>query len=180
MLKDKKLKRRLSEGDSDALCEVYDMYADELFTLACVLLNDRLKAEDILQDVFVRFARSVKRLRIRGKIKNYLCTCIANRCRDEFRKKKLVTVDISDMDIEAVKGFNPAENAAKSEQVMMLLKNLAKLPDKQREVIVLRIKGGMSLRKIAKSRGISVNTVMGRYRYGMNKLRSMFNGELER
>jgi RNA polymerase sigma-70 factor (ECF subfamily) len=62
----------------------------------------------------------------------------------------------------------------------LLSSALAGLPDEQREVIVLHIHGQMRFRIIAKSLGISVNTVKGRYRYGIRKLRSILNSEMEK
>jgi RNA polymerase sigma-70 factor (ECF subfamily) len=50
----------------------------------------------------------------------------------------------------------------------------------QRDVIVLRLKGEMKFREIATLYGVTVNTIQGRYRYGLNKLRSVLNGEVEK
>jgi len=58
-----------------------------------------------------------------------------------------------------------------------LSKALAKLPLEQREVIVLRTHSQMRFRTIAEMQGASVNTVKGRYRYGMQRLRTILDGE---
>ena len=55
---------------------------------------------------------------------------------------------------------------------------LAELPDEQREVIVLRLQGDLPFREIARLNEISINTALSRYRYGLEKLRSTFDGEL--
>jgi RNA polymerase sigma-70 factor (ECF subfamily) len=57
---------------------------------------------------------------------------------------------------------------------------LAELPSEQREVIILRLKGEMKFKEIAKLQGVSVNTIQGRCRYGLNKLRSILDGEVEK
>jgi len=57
---------------------------------------------------------------------------------------------------------------------------IAQLPAEQREVIALRLKGEMTFNQIAKLHNVSVNTIQGRYRYGLNKLRSVLNGEVEK
>jgi len=57
---------------------------------------------------------------------------------------------------------------------------LARLPFEQREVVVLHLRAGMKFRQIAKLQDISVNTIKGRYRYGLSKLRSILNGEVEK
>ncbi len=56
---------------------------------------------------------------------------------------------------------------------------LEELPYEQREVITLHMHMGISLRALARSLDISANTVKSRYRYGMDKLRSLLNGEVE-
>ncbi|MHC4692661.1 MAG: sigma factor-like helix-turn-helix DNA-binding protein, partial [Planctomycetota bacterium] len=48
----------------------------------------------------------------------------------------------------------------------------------QREVIILHLQGGMMFSHIARLQGISVNTIRSRYRYGLDKLRSLLNSEV--
>ena len=57
---------------------------------------------------------------------------------------------------------------------------IAKLPAEQRDVITLRLKGEMKFREIARLKGTSINTIQGRYRYGLKRLRSILNGEVEK
>ena len=56
---------------------------------------------------------------------------------------------------------------------------MADLPDEQREVVLLRLTADMKFRDIAKLQQVSINTVQGRYRYGLDKLRSVLNGEVD-
>ena len=65
-----------------------------------------------------------------------------------------------------------------NEEMQLLLSALAQLPMEQRETITLRFEAGMRFRQIARVQGVSVNTAHGRYRYGMEKLRSLLNGEV--
>jgi RNA polymerase sigma factor (sigma-70 family) len=70
------------------------------------------------------------------------------------------------------------QSLAYSERCERLSRALAELPYEQREVVVLKIKQEMTLRRIARLQGVSISTVHGRYRYGMEKLRALFNGEI--
>ncbi|MHC4890844.1 MAG: sigma factor-like helix-turn-helix DNA-binding protein, partial [Planctomycetota bacterium] len=56
----------------------------------------------------------------------------------------------------------------------------SQLPYAQRELIILHLQSKMRFRQIAKSKGVSANTIQSRYRYGLNKLRSILDGELRR
>jgi len=66
------------------------------------------------------------------------------------------------------------------EQLRRLNEALAQLPYEQREVVLLRIYSGLKFKAIAESQGVSINTVQGRYRYGLDKMRSLLNGEVEK
>ncbi|MHC4243111.1 MAG: sigma factor-like helix-turn-helix DNA-binding protein [Planctomycetota bacterium] len=54
------------------------------------------------------------------------------------------------------------------------------MPFEQREAVMLHLKGEMKFREIAKLQGVSISTIHGRYRYGLDKLRLMLNSELEK
>lgn len=72
----------------------------------------------------------------------------------------------------------PDRSLVYSRRCERLSRALAELPYDQREVIVLKIKDGMKLREIAKLQKVSISTVHGRYRYGLDKLRTLLNGEV--
>jgi RNA polymerase sigma-70 factor (ECF subfamily) len=55
---------------------------------------------------------------------------------------------------------------------------MTKLPYEQREAIILRLQGDMKFRQIAEMQGVSIKTSLSRYKYGLDKLRSMMNGEV--
>jgi RNA polymerase sigma-70 factor (ECF subfamily) len=57
---------------------------------------------------------------------------------------------------------------------------MAQIPYEQREVVTLYMQGDMTFRQIAKIQNASINTVQGRYRYGLNKLRSILNSEIDK
>jgi len=73
----------------------------------------------------------------------------------------------------------PDQWAVVNEQMLRISEAMAELPLEQREVITLRFEGGMGFRQIARIQNASINTVQGRYRYGMEKLRSLLNSEAE-
>ena len=56
---------------------------------------------------------------------------------------------------------------------------MAQLPYGQREVIILHLQGELTFKAIARADGVSINTIQSRYRYGLDKLRSLLNGVVE-
>ena len=181
MLEDKVLVRRFKSGDVTALERIYEMYKNELLALALSLMNDITTAEDAVHDVFVSLAQSATRpCRIKN-LKKYLMTSVANRVRNQQRyRQRHRTVGIENSDIPIRDLSRPERWLVLNEELELLDNALAQIPYEQREVITLHMQGNMSLREIAKFQNESPNTVAGRYRYGMKKLRSLVNGDIEK
>jgi RNA polymerase sigma factor (sigma-70 family) len=178
MLEDELLKWKLRRGSKDALARVYEKYIDSMLTLAMGLLNNRAAAEDVVQDVFVSFARSARSLRSQGSLRSYLMTGILNRVRDHCRRRQRQAVRDAGFCVPAeVPGSDQA--AILGEETARLNHAVAELPDEQREVVLLRLKANLRFRDIARLQQTSINTVLGRYRYGLDRLRSRLDGEAE-
>jgi RNA polymerase sigma-70 factor (ECF subfamily) len=179
MLEDKLLVFKCRHGNKDAMCRLYEKYKDYLLTLAKGLLGERAEAEDVVHDVFVSFARSAGRFELTGSLRGYLATCVSNRARDTIRTRSRWAEtkgpgrpSVSDSD-------NPGTRAIESEELTQLRQALHQIPFEQREAILLHLRGGLKFREIAKLQGVSIGTLHGRYRYGLNKLRSLLNSEVK-
>jgi RNA polymerase sigma factor (sigma-70 family) len=179
---DRLLVTRCRQGSRDALLRIYEKYRYSLLILASSLSNDVSLAEDAVHDVFVVFAQNIASFKLTGSLKAYLTKCVANRVRDLLRTRRGLAkgLNLQRIRSEVVDLNGPGRLIACNEELRLLSSALADLPDEQREVIVLHIHGQMRFRIIAKSLGISVNTVKGRYRYGIRKLRSILNSEIEK
>ena len=181
MLEDKVLIWKFKCGSSDALCSIYQKYKKDLLKLAAILLNDVSDAEDIVHDVFVSFAQSAEKLKLRGNLKSYLLTCTANRARNRNRaQRQRQTAGLDKAETIVSNSKRPEELIICSEELRRWSVAMGQLPYEQREVVILHLRAGMRFRQIAKLQGISVNTIKGRYRYGLDKLRSILNGEMEK
>ncbi|MCC7407965.1 MAG: sigma-70 family RNA polymerase sigma factor [Phycisphaeraceae bacterium] len=172
---DQLLLARLKNGDRQALACLYHRYKCDLLTLAVFLLADVAAAEDVLHDVFVTFAGAVRRLNVRGSLRSYLVSCIVNRARDEQRRRGRQTIGVEDFQV-APDTSGPLDNAIELEDAGRLAQALAQLPYEQREVISLHLHGDLTFRQIGSQLGISINTTTSRYRYGLEKLRSLLAG----
>ena len=171
---------RHKQASRDALRQIYEKYRDSLFILAIALSHDVNLAEDAVHDVFVAFAQNFAKFKLIGSLKAYLAKCVANRIRYLMRKRRRQAVSLQQHCSASSDLNEPSQLIVCNEQLRLLSSALAKLPYEQREVIVLHIHGQMRFRVIAKSLGISVNTVRGRYRYGIRKLRSLLDSEVEK
>lgn len=180
MLEDKLLIWKLKRGNKDGLRLLYEKYKDSLRTIAGSMLHDTHATEDVLHDVFVAFAENARQLEVRSSLKNYLITCVVNRVRDEFRRRQSRTVELDTAGPVSSGASCPERRLEADEESQILTDALAAIPYEQREVIVLHLKGGFKFREIAKMQETSVSTVHGRYRYGLKKLSSILDGELEK
>jgi RNA polymerase sigma factor (sigma-70 family) len=178
MLEDKLLIWKLKRGSLDALRQIYDKYKNDLLKVAISLTGDVGRSEDAVQDVFLRLIESHRRISIRGSLKNYLMTCLVNRVRslhrsDQYRQEA--------PPILASRGStdSPEQWAMLNEQMRLVGRAMTQLPLEQREAVTLRIDAGLGFREIARMQNVSVNTIQGRYRYGIERLRSLLNGEVD-
>ena len=173
MLEDRLLIRQLRRGDQTALRLIYEKYKDNMLTIANNLLLDFAGAEDCLHDVFVDLARRAGEFRLRSNLKGYLATCVANRARDLLRAKSRQNVPLSAVPEQRANPASPPAQLIHDEQTASLYAALAELPFEQREVIVLHLNAKLKFQQIATQLDLSVNTVQSRYRYGLDKLRSL-------
>lgn len=180
MVEDELLKWKFKHGSQDALRRIYEKYLNYLLTLAMALSNDAGTAQDVVHDVFVSFAQSASSFKLRGNLKAYLAICVINRARDQIRSRQRKHASLSQSGLAVTDSNNPEELVIGSEEALLINRAVAQLPQDQREAIVLHLKGEMKFREIAKLQDVSVNTVLGRYRYGLRKLRSILNGEVDK
>lgn len=179
MLEDRRLLWRLKRGDRDALRVIYEQYESDLLTLAANLLHDPVTAEDVVQDVFIGLVRAVPRLELRRTLRAYLATAVANRVRDHYRRKlRERPTPLEDAGHIPAGGDGPVQRVIDDEQMQRLRAAVAELPYEQREVVMLRVHTGLKFREIAKHQNISIKTALSRYQYGLDKLRSIMNGEV--
>ena len=181
MLEDRLLVWRFNRGDTDALRRIYEKYKEDLLKVAAALLNDRDDFEDVVHDVFVSFARTVGNFRLSGSLKGYLSICTANRARDRNR----VTKRQRTLNLDKAEPIRPDKNRPDNSAMYVELSEqldyaMAQLPYEQREIIILHLQCRTKFRQIAKAKGVSVNTILSRYRYGLEKLRSILDGEFKK
>jgi len=179
MFEEKILVWRAGRGCSESMCRIYELYKDEMLTTAHLLVGDIEVAEDIVHDVFVKFAERVGRLDLHGSLRSYLAVSVRNAVIDRRKKRSRSEKDLGGMEETAPSDEEgPAETAAKREMQAKLEAAIMTLPQEQREAIVLHHKGGLKFRQIGDIQGVSLNTAQGRYRQGIAKLRHILNGEV--
>jgi RNA polymerase sigma-70 factor (ECF subfamily) len=179
MIEDKLLIWKFKSGDEAALARIYEKYKGDLLRIAAGLSNQASTAEDVVHDVFVSLAQSADKLKLSGNLKGYLATCVANRMRNSNRaRKRQQAITLDETEPVVPDSDKPERWIVRNEELDRLNDAMAQLPYAQREVVILRVQGGMKFKAIAQSQNVSINTVQSRYRYGLDKLRSLLNSEV--
>lgn len=180
-MEDKLLIWKFKRGSTDALCRIYGKYKDYLLKISAGLVDDKSVAEDVVHDVIVVFAASAESIKLTGNLKSFLATCVANRARNVNNYGRLRAAgDLDQAESVVSRSPRPEQWVADNEQFDQLNNALSQLSYEQREVISLHLYGRMKFRQIAKLQQTSINTVQSRYRYGIDKLRSLLNCEKEK
>ena len=168
------------DGDSNALEALIVRHKDKLYTSILFLVKDKYLAEDIFQDVIIKIIDTVRggRYTEEGKFLPWAMRIAHNLCVDHFRKvKRTPTIKTSD-DRDIFEVLNFTEDGADAKMMKRqshdrVRKMLDLLPEGQREVIVLRHFAELSFKEIASLTNCSINTALGRMRYGLINLRKM-------
>ena len=174
-MEDKLLIWKLKRGNRDALRQIYEKYRSDLLRVASGLLTETAQAEDAVHDVFVAFVESCMYFKLTGNLRSYLVTCVANRARNLNRTKaRQSCVELKGASQRVSDLKRPDKWLVHDDEFQRVHEAMCKLPYEQREVIALRAQGDMKFREIAQLQGTSVKTTLSRYRYGMEKLSTLF------
>lgn len=168
----------IAGGDHEVFGRVYHDLKDDLLTVTVHLLSgDRSTAEDVVHDVFVSLACKASEIKIQSSLKGYLITACLNRARDVLRKSsrtESASTNWADWPSENQASF---EIVASNEDRQRILSAMHTLPREQREVVTLKTHSQLTFREIAGVLEISSNTAQSRYRYALEKLRTLLVAE---
>src|SRR5215211_6127916 len=177
---DHELIQNFQDGDLNALEILVIRHKDKMYTSILFLVKDKYLAEDIFQDVLIKIIDTIRggRYTEEGKFLPWAMRIAHNLCVDHFRKvKRTPSIKTSDdQDIFEVLNFTedcPETKMIKRQSYSRVKDMLDQLPEDQREVIILRHYGDMSFKEIAAVTNCSINTALGRMRYGLINLRKM-------
>ncbi|MEI7964396.1 MAG: sigma-70 family RNA polymerase sigma factor [Chitinophagaceae bacterium] len=183
-LTDKQLIQQYLEGDARSLGILVNRYKTKIFTSIYLLVKDKYVAEDIFQDTFIKVIDTLRleKYTDEGKFANWVTRIAHNLCVDHFRKTKHRSFIKSTDNIELYEHSGIKSNAVDHniewrESTEAVQNLLDRLPEEQRVVIILRHYADLSFAKIAVLNNCSINTALGRMRYGLINLRKLAGGQ---
>lgn len=141
-------------------------YYDEIFRYCYHHVGSRTVAEDLCQDTFVSFIEHYEAYRPMGKTKNYLYTIARNKCLDDYKRKKPLTME----------HVPEQENEQRMEEAVIVREMVMSLPEEFREAVILRYFQSMHYQDIAAVLGISLSLAKYRVKKGLELLADMEGG----
>lgn len=181
MRTDEELVALYETGTDEAFDVLLERYKDRLFSYILYHVRNADVAEDIFQETFVKVVVTIRdgRYTESGKFYSWVTRIAHNLVIDFFRREKgenTISTDESDVDLlnNAKLADRCAQSTIDSEQTFVDLQHLIeKLPEEQREVVQMHYFQEMTFKEIAEEKGISINTALGRMRYGIMNMRKM-------
>ncbi len=165
---------RIRLRDTDALGELYDLYASRVYSLAVAVLGDGMGAQEVTQDTFMKIWQNPGAYRHEeGRFTSWLLTVTRRLAIDRLRYERRRTGLSTSIDDDAFPELRDGheDEAARWRELGHLMDGL---PGEQREVILLAYYRGLSQSEIAGYLNIPLGTVKTRLRLGMEKLRLAF------
>ena len=162
------------EGDLAKLGVLFERYHVRIFDFICRLTGDRLAAEDLVQDIFVRILKYRSTYRDGGSFETWLFRIARNARADYFRTRK-ANAPLEDEAFERPdEGAGPARQFEAERERTRLRRALMQLRDDKRELIVLARFQGMKHERIAELLGVEVGAVKVRVHRALKELRDIF------
>ena len=166
---------KMQRGDTSALEYFFREYTDVLYYRAFGFVKDNLAAEDIVQEVFIRFWQLRKNLKITDSVPGYLCKAVDHRCHNYLEHLK-----VKHRYEESQKWEEVMEEVSEDEEELNIMRERLKmfvdsLPEKCREIFILACIEGLKYKQVAEKLDVSVNTVKTQLKSAYSKLRAEFN-----
>lgn len=179
---DDDLIQRSLAGSEPAFRMLVERYESTVAGVVVGMLGRGDEADDVGQEVFVRFYRSMARFRGDAALGTYLTRIAINQSLKALRKRerwfeRFLSRDAQDAPLDGVADSDPAADLQGSELAERLQGVLARLSPEHRAVVVLRVMEGFTTRETADMLGVPEGTVMSRLKRGLEKMRAMIEME---
>ncbi|MDQ0163441.1 RNA polymerase sigma factor SigW [Bacillus alveayuensis] len=172
--------KQIKKGDQDAFADIVDLYKDKIYQLCYRMLGNAHEAEDIAQEAFIRAFINIHSFDTKKKFSTWLYRIATNLSIDRIRKKKpdfYLDAELSGTERLtmysqiASNDLLPEEELESMEIQDTIQKEILKLPEKYRSVIVLKYIEELSLQEISEILNVPIGTVKTRIHRGREALR---------
>jgi|TARA_B110000503_G_scaffold135117_1_gene215135 RNA polymerase sigma factor (sigma-70 family) len=177
---DQNLVKQYVQGNEACLEMLINRHKNRIFTTIILIVKDSYIAEDLFQETFIKIINNLKKGKYNeeGKFLPWAMRIAHNMAIDYFRKtKRMPTITDSSGDdvFRTIKIAveNREEQIIRTEKEDMVRAAINRLPEEQRQVLILRHYGNLSFKEIAVMTDVSINTALGRMRYALTNMRKI-------
>ncbi|MBA9084827.1 RNA polymerase sigma-70 factor (ECF subfamily) [Fontibacillus solani] len=173
MISDQKLTQRMADGEQEAFELLVTRYHGPLLSYVTQQLKDRSKAEDIVQETFIRLIRHLRKYGQLEQLRPWLYKVALNLCRDYWRSAayRSEQTAVDEFPDEADPSFGAEELLERQETVEQISDSLSWLPDVQQDVIRMRFFHDLKLHEIAELLDIPLSSVKSHLYGALRKLK---------
>jgi RNA polymerase sigma factor (sigma-70 family) len=179
-ISDQELIKLYQQGNESCFEVLIKRHQRNIYTAIYLLVKNRSLAEDIFQETFIKIINTIRsdKYNEEGKFAPWAARIARNLAIDYLRKinRDVTITDSEGNDVLSYISIAEESNEDKiirtqtEHRVRQLIK---RLPEEQRQVLIMRQWGNMSFQEIADATGVSINTALGRMRYALNNIRKM-------
>lgn len=163
------------EGEGAEFERLVTEHSGSIWGLAMRLSGDRTDAEDLVQETFLKAFKGIRKLQKQGSERSWLRRILVNAWRDRYRRSR-ETVPLLDL---AGAPSDPAGSLARRDLLERVMAGIGRLPRRQREALLLRVRGRLSYTEIAEAMAIRKGAVKSHLVSARRKLIARFGKEIE-
>ena len=174
MIDDKELIRKFTAGDEKAFDQIVQNNLNNVFGFFMKITRDEMAAEDLTQDVFLKLYKNLKNFRYESNFSTYLYRINSNTANSWITRNKWKGM----LHLEQIAEEGEYDQNNDFEWTRQeLWEEIAKLPKKQRKVVILRVTDGLSYRDISEITGMSEGTAKVNFHHGLKRLKEKLNND---
>ncbi|MDX2445028.1 MAG: RNA polymerase sigma factor [Bacteroidales bacterium] len=166
---------RCKQGDIKAQFLLYKQYSTSMYNIAIRFLNNKMDAEDILQESFITAFNKLVDLKSDASFGTWLKRIVINNCISFLRKNKIYFEDVDDFPAEEMAASQEIEKSASPALIHNAIKEL---PEGARTVLVLHSLEGYKHREISEMLSISESTCRTQYKRALGLLNSKLKNKI--
>lgn len=169
-MSDEQLMQQYAQGNAAAFETLYQRHRGPVYRYLTRQAVDTATANDLYQGVWEKIINARHRYRPDAKFTTWLYRIAHNHLMDHFRRQKPT---LPEEQLNKLESGEPDAAAVidGQQQRDVLMQAIAMLPEDQRDTLMLKLEGGLSLEEIGFVTGVNRETVKSRLRYASNKLR---------
>lgn len=172
---DAELVARARKGETEAMDLLVDRHHGAVYRLALAVLGDGDRAADATQETFIRAYGSLKGFRREAAFRTWLLAIARNEARGMARREsRRRTGSLEGAEAAFAEAEDPVEEISRARAAERARELLARLPEKQRMAVRLRIDEGLSFREVGELIGSSEGAARVNYHHGVRRLRELW------